>query len=387
MASVAVQKKEKSTFGEHAKISAKLTKAAEVAIKDVLMIKADEKVLIVTNPVRDVFHISQALYDAVIDAGGHPTLLVQPKKNQLDFAEQTTIKAIESKPDAIISISAEKLGKDASALKTPIIVKDKEGKAKKYDHIFTYFLNENQTRSFWSPSITAKMFADTVPIDYKELQQNCMKLKQCLDDAVEVRIQTEKGCDITIGVEGRKAKCDDGDCSVPGKGGNLPAGEVFISPEVGKSHGTIVFDGSISLSEGEVVLETPIYCKVVNGFVTEVTGGPEAKKLEETLKIAHEKPTLLFKEGKITKETADEYSKNAYHLGELGIGLNKSAKIVGNMLEDEKVYKTCHIAIGANYDEDANALIHLDGLIKAPTITAKYPDGTTKVLMEKGELL
>ncbi|MEM2899886.1 MAG: aminopeptidase, partial [Thermoplasmata archaeon] len=375
MSTVTITKKEKNEFSEFAKISVKLTKAAEVAVREVLAVKKDEKVLIITNPVRDVFNISQALYDAVIEAGGRPTMVVQPKKTQLDFAEPATIKAIESKPDVIISISAEKLGKDESALKTPIIVKDKDGKTKKYDHIFTYFLNEKQIRAFWSPSISAKMFAETVPIDYKELRENCAKLQKCLDDASEVQIQTEKGCDITICISGRKAKCDDGNFTEAGKGGNLPAGEVFISPEVGKSYGVIVFDGSISLSEGEVVLEKPIKCKVENGYVTEIAGGEEAKKLKETLEIAREKPMLLLREGKITKETAEEYAKNAYHLGELGIGLNKAAKIVGNMLEDEKVYRTCHIAIGANYDEDANAFIHLDGLIKSPTITVRYPDG------------
>ena len=59
---------------------------------------------------------------------------------------------------------------------------------------------------------------------------------------------------------------------------------------------------------------------------------------------------------------------------------------MGNMLEDEKVYGTCHIAIGANYDNDAKALIHLDGLIKNPTITVT---GTNfdRVIMKDGELV
>ena len=68
------------------------------------------------------------------------------------------------------------------------------------------------------------------------------------------------------------------------------------------------------------------------------------------------------------------------------IGLNPQAKIVGNMLCDEKVYRTCHIAIGANYDDDAKALIHLDGLIKNPTITA-WTGNRKRVLMKDGELM
>ena len=45
------------------------------------------------------------------------------------------------------------------------------------------------------------------------------------------------------------------------------------------------------------------------------------------------------------------------------------------MLEDEKVFKTCHIAIGSNYDDDAKALIHLDGLVKNPTIVVRDARG------------
>jgi len=126
---------------------------------------------------------------------------------------------------------------------------------------------------------------------------------------------------------------------------------------------------------------------VEGGFVTEITGGVEANELQETIDKAEETVKKFVSEGKIPKDVEGEYIKNAKNLGELGIGLNKSAKIVGNMLEDEKVYGTCHIAIGANYDEDAKSLIHLDGLVKSPTITAKYKDGSEKTLMENGEVI
>ena len=56
------------------------------------------------------------------------------------------------------------------------------------------------------------------------------------------------------------------------------------------------------------------------------------------------------------------------------------------MLEDESV-KTCHFAIGSNYDGDAQSLIHLDGLVKNPTITVIYTDGSECVIERDGELL
>lgn len=56
------------------------------------------------------------------------------------------------------------------------------------------------------------------------------------------------------------------------------------------------------------------------------------------------------------------------------------------MLEDEKVLGTIHFAIGSNYDEDAPALIHLDGLVKLPTVVLLMPTGEEITIMEHGAL-
>ena len=80
------------------------------------------------------------------------------------------------------------------------------------------------------------------------------------------------------------------------------------------------------------------------------------------------------------------YARNARNIGELGIGLNPSANITGNMLEDEKAFHTCHFAIGQNYDGDAPALIHFDGVVRNPTIVFTYADGKEVTVLETGEL-
>lgn len=371
-----------NTFNKNVQIDEELQKAAKVAISEVLGTRMDEKVLIITNPHKDVQSISMALYDAAFEVGAAPTLIFQPVKTQLDFAEDSVISAIESNPDIIISISKQKLGKDKKALKNPYKVGDKE-----YDHTFTYLLNEKKTRSFWSPSVTASIFAETVPIDYAELRKTCKKIKDELDRAIEVHIVAPSRTDIAIGLKNREAKADDGNFREKGKGGNLPCGEVFISPELGTSSGMIGFDGSISVEGGEVIIETPITAKVDNGFVTEIGGGREATELKNTIQKAEKTVKEFVSQGKIPIDMETSYIKNARNLGELGIGLNKNAKIVGNMLEDEKVYGTCHIAIGSNYDEDAKSLIHLDGLIKRPTISVKYEDGREKDIIKDGEVL
>ena len=56
------------------------------------------------------------------------------------------------------------------------------------------------------------------------------------------------------------------------------------------------------------------------------------------------------------------------------------------MLEDEKAFRTCHFAIGENYDGDAPSLIHFDGVVKEPSIVIKYEDGTEFAVLKNGEL-
>jgi len=369
-------------FSSDVEMPAGLEEAARIAMNQVLGAKAGERVLIITNPDRDVSVISMALYDAAIAAGASATLLYQPMKTQLDFAEDAVARAIESEPDIALSISQEKLGKDRKALKDPIQVGEK-----KYDSYFTYLLGEKKMRSFWSPGITVDMFAKTVPLDYDKLRSDCAVLKGMLDGAEKVRITAPAGTDLTIGLRGREARSDDGDFTKPGTGGNLPCGEVFISPELGTSQGSIFFDGSISAEEGEIIIDTPIEAVVKDGMVVDIKGKEEAAKLLETITRGEQRAVEFEEAGKLGKGDGETYARNARNLGELGIGMNPKAEIVGNMLEDEKVYRTCHIAIGSNYDEDAPALIHLDGLIKQPTIIAYYPDGSEKVIVEKGEFV
>ena len=362
-------------------VDQKLAKAAKVAMSTVIRAKKGEKVLIFTNMHADGQAISSALFAAAQEAGAAPVVVTQPVKGSLDFAEYSVLAAIRSGPEVIISISKQKLGKDLWALKKPYLVK-----GKRIDSAFQYLIAAGKARSFWSPSVTVDMFCRTVPVDYNLMKRDCRAVAKVLDRAEGVRITTGKGMDLFIGLKGRKAKSDDGDFSKAGKGGNLPAGEVFISPALGKSKGTIVFDGSISTDGDAIVIKRPIVAEVRNGFVTAITGGPDAEKFAAAVQRGADRVASFVKEGKLQAKDSGAYVKNAFNLGELGIGLNRAARIIGNVLEDEKVFRTCHIAIGSNYDNDAPALIHFDGIIKEPTIVAILPGKKEKVLIDRGDL-
>jgi len=359
-----------------------LQEAARIAIEDSLKVKRDERVLIVSNPSGDVSLISQALFDAVIRVRARPVLIYQPVKTQMDFADPVVIEAFKARPDVFISMSAEKLGKDEAGITRPY-----QHETTQYDHIFHLQLyGEKTSRAFWSPSTNLESFIRTVPIDYTLLAQRCNAIKNILDRAAAVRVTAPGGTNVYIGLKGRLAKSDDGDFSRPGTGGNLPAGETFISPENGTAQGIIAFDGSISLHDRDILIHEPIRCTLEGGYITTIEGGVEARELLQTITMAEGRAAEYEKAGRLPAGSGAIYAKNARNIGELGIGLNPLARITGNMLEDEKAFRTCHFAVGHNYDEDAPALIHLDGLVKDPTIVAIFEDGREQLIEEAGEL-
>ena len=382
---------------------------AQIVVHKVCRVRKGERVIIVANP--DTGSIAQKLFAAVNETGAIPVLIYQNTKTELDSADPSVIAALKTEPDVFFSVSADKLGKDPQAIAEPY--KGPDGVP--YDHIFDYLMNGKKVmRAIWTPGITDDMFARTVTIDYGELAERCKRLAELYKDATRVHVIAPGGTDVFVPISGRSPMVDNGNFSFPGSGGNIPAGEVFISPVVGNGNrsttfltngiktvkdsqkngarlpsgtaGTIVFDGSMTFGDGDLLLDHPIKVTVKAGFVTSVEGNDEARRLQKTITEAERTSIQMEKNGDLPEGQGEIYKRDSRNIGELGIGLNPAATITGNMLEDEKAFHTCHFAIGANYDNDAPALIHLDGVVRMPTIVLTYRDGTTRMLMDKGEL-
>ena len=171
-----------------------------------------------------------------------------------------------------------------------------------------------------------------------------MRLYSILNETKKVRVTTDLGTDMIFeigdsGFFGKEGGCFD----YPGAYGNLPEGEVSFAP--GKCQGSYVVDASFP---DVGILDTPLTFKVRDGAVYEISG----ERSQEII-------TRLNKAGSC-----------AWKVAELGIGLNPKAKITGNILEDEKVVGTVHIALGNNlsYGGDNDVPLHLDGVILNPNI-------------------
>ena len=210
------------------------------------------------------------------------------------------------------------------------------------------------------PSVTKDMIKRAINIDYDKLKKTNKKFADIIDKGKKVRIKTKLGTDISFSIKGRKAYGrDSGVYDKKGNFGNLPEGEVFIAPIEITTNGTFIADASFA---GIGKLKNPLKIFVKEGYAIGFKG-EKAKKLESLL---------------------DSVGKEARNIAEFGIGTNEKARITGNILEDEKVIGTCHIALGNNagFGGKVNVQLHLDGIIKNPTIWVD-----NKKIMSNGNFL
>ena len=208
------------------------------------------------------------------------------------------------------------------------------------------------------PSITEDMANRCLDVDYEEMRGRSSCFHKILSAASTIHMSTEAGTDITFTVgRGNFFGENGGILDFPGAYGNLPEGEIAFAPET--CEGVYVVDVSFA---DYGVLTSPLIFKVRGGVVLEIEGDG-AKPLIDRL---------------------DRVGARAYKVAELGIGLNSKAKITGNILEDEKVIGTAHVALGNNTSFGGNndVQLHLDGVINRPDITV---DGVK--FMEKGRVL
>lgn len=208
------------------------------------------------------------------------------------------------------------------------------------------------------PGITEDICNRCLDIDYDELKRESNRIYSILKASSSIRVTTKIGTDITFTV-GKSEFFGKNGGSFHAKGdyGNLPEGEVSFAPET--AEGVFMIDASFP---GLGLLKSPITFKVRGGMVYEMTGERSGE----------------------VRARLDRIGPKAYKVAELGIGLNSKAKIIGLILEDEKVIGTVHVALGNNisYGRDNDVPIHLDGVIRDPDV---YVDG--KAIMEKGKFL
>jgi aminopeptidase len=161
---------------------------------------------------------------------------------------------------------------------------------------------------------------DAILKDWDAVREHQAQMVEILDPAEEVRIVSGDTTDVRMRVGGNPTLNDYGEK-------NLPGGEVFTAP----------IPDSV---EGEVLFDKPLYHQG-----REVTG--VHLQFEDGEVVAHdaEKNEAVLTEVLNTDDGASR-------LGELGIGMNRDIdRFSYNMLFDEKMGDTVHMAVGRAYED------------------------------------
>lgn len=313
-------------------------KIADKIIDINLQMKAGEKIAIITEP--EKLKIAETIAASAYRKDIEPVIVIMIPRDT-DSQEPPKIVAEAMKgSDAFVSVVGKSIT-HTNAVKDAI----KEGSR---GVVLTQFSEDMMIRGGMEAN-----FAELAPV--------CRKVADALAAANHIHLTNPYGTDLTFDTTGRRGNALF--CIVEkGKFSTAPTIEANTTPIEGSAQGVIVADASCPYI-GIGLLTEPIRLEVKDGFITEITGGKQAKMLADDL--------------------ASKNDPGVYNIAELGIGLNPSCRFIGLMLEDEGVYGSAHIGIGTslNLGGTLKAACHYDVIMTKPTVVA---DG--KTIMKDGEL-
>lgn len=311
-----------------------LDRAISTVIEDCLAICEGEQVLVVCNP--STLGLGERLCGAAGRAGADAMLAMMAERATHGTEPPASIAAAMKAADVVLIPTVQSLSHTAARREAC----------------------EAGARIGTLPHVTEDILGRVMLADMDELKRRGRAVAGILTDADEVRITCANGSDLRLSLSGRTAISDDGDLSAPGAFGNLPCGEGFVSPLHTEGEGTLVVDGTMG-SLG--MPPEPSTFTVEEGALVSATGD-HGERFLDLLRGAGEGGTFL---------------------AELGIGTNECATLTGNLIEDEKILGTCHVAFGASagIGGEIQVPIHEDVVVMKPTVEA---DG--EPIIRDGEL-
>ncbi|NHX35465.1 MULTISPECIES: aminopeptidase [Halolamina] len=306
---------------------ADLRTAAATAIHQCLDLGAEESIAIVTDDERRA--IAEALYEVAAETTADATFVQYPPGDQHGQEPPKPVAAAMESADAFLAPTTRSLSHTRARSAAC----------------------EAGARGATLPGITEQVMVAGLDADYETIASHCEDVLEQVRDADQVRVTSPAGTDITFAVDDREWHEDTGMIRDPGSFSNLPAGEVFVAPA--DANGTFVVDGTM-MPHGLLTEEQELSFEVEDGHVTDISDDSVREDVEAA---------------------RAEVGDAATNLAELGIGTNVGVtELVGSVLLDEKAAGTVHIAIGdnASIGGDTEAPIHLDGILRSPTV---YADG------------
>lgn len=315
----------------------KIYKACKTLLEVCAQCKRDEKILIVTDP--DAFPIAQALWDAAEEYPNR-SLIMMPTQTMHGQEPTALVAAAMLEADVIFrpttfSISSTEAKRNACA------------KGARDLNCSDYDLRMLESGGLYADFEAMGPVMDRVAKAYQ---------------GDTVTITTPSGTHITANITGRFNLPQYGRSIVPGQSSSPPDIECAIGANDGTMDGVVYIDGSIPHPRLGLVKE-PIRIEIKGSKVVGITGGRDADTLNEVMKSFND--------------------PKAYHVGEIGIGMNPACELTGRMLEDEGCYGTVHFGFGDDrgFAGTNSCPVHLDLVFRHPTLAV---DGN--VILKDGKL-
>ena len=310
-----------------------LDRAVRAVVRDCLGVKQGEEVLVIANPATQ--HLGEHMREEAADVGGDAVLALISERVSHAAEPPRSVADAMAAADVILAPTLQSLSHTAARKRA----------------------SEAGARCATLPGVTEEMLARVMSADMGGLRRKGHAIAEALDRASEAHVTSANGTDLRLDLSGRKAIPDAGELTETGAFGNLPCGEGYIAPVGGR--GTLVIDGSMA---GVGLVDEPVELVIEGGHLTSARGG----------------------QGMAFMELLTEHGEDGTNVAELGIGTNERAKLTGEILEDEKILGTCHVAFGASaaIGGTVQVPVHLDCVVMKPTVEL---DG--EAIVGDGELL
>jgi leucyl aminopeptidase (aminopeptidase T) len=290
-----------------------LGSAIETVVRRCLGVKADEEVVVVVDPASRT--IGEALREEAGAAGADAVLMVMDERATDGTEPPASIAAAMAACDVFIAPTTRSLSHTRARKRA----------------------SEAGARGATMPGVTEEMLARVMAGDFEAMAERSRAVAALLEAGTRARVTCPRGTDLMLAIDGRAGISDDGALTARGAFGNLPCGEGFVSPAYGE--GTVV---AASLAPLGLSFE-PARLTVAEGRLVAANGGLGPEFIE-----------LLLSHGPL-----------GTNLAELGVGTNDRARLTGNVLEDEKILGTVHVAFGASagIGGTVSVPIHLDVVV------------------------
>jgi leucyl aminopeptidase (aminopeptidase T) len=299
-----------------------LEDAVRAVIRDCLAVREDEAVLLICNPATQ--GIAERLRQEAHDAGGEAVLALMAERSSHAEEPPSTIAAAMLESAVIIAPTVQSLSHTAARKAA----------------------TDAGARAATLPGVTEEMLARVMSADMEELRRRGNAVAEILTRGSEAQLTCSRGSDLRLSLEGRTGIADTGELGKPGAFGNLPCGEGFIAPLETTGEGRLVVDGTIA-SIG--IPSEPVELQMENGRLVSATG----------------------EDGELLMELLTRHGPKATRVAELGVGTNEKAILSGELLEDEKILGTVHVAFGASaaIGGTIQVPVHLDCVVMEPDLT------------------